>query len=95
MQARRAIFNRAAPPVRNDGVMNAPASEAVLLRLPDLADELGLPAAWLKERAALGEIPCLPISRRTVLYNLNAVRTALAELAATTRAEVSTHGGNV
>lgn len=53
-----------------------------LLNIHGLARELRLPAAWLQREADRGGIPVLRIGRRR-LFNLTAVKRALAERAAT------------
>lgn len=57
-----------------------------LLNLHGLARELRLPAAWLKDEAEHGRIPCLQIGRK-LRFNTEAVRAALAERAAQTMAK--------
>jgi len=53
-----------------------------LFNLIGLADELQLPAIWLREKAISGKIPCLFVGRKKMLFNLEAVKKALADLAA-------------
>ena len=57
-----------------------------VLNLYALAKELRLPAAWLKEQAISGRIPCLKIGRR-LRFNRVAVERALAILAGAEQAE--------
>jgi len=52
-----------------------------LCNLRGLAAELQLPREWLATEADAGRIPCLRIGRRR-LFNVDAVRRALAERAA-------------
>jgi hypothetical protein len=44
----------------------------------ELANELGLPLAWLKAEAKAGRIPSLQVARRQ-MFDANAVRAVLAE----------------
>jgi Helix-turn-helix domain len=53
-----------------------------LLSLPDLAEVLHLPEAWLKGEADAGRIPHLRIGKR-YRFNLGAVTRVLASRAAT------------
>lgn len=53
-----------------------------LFNLIGLAEELQLPAKWLKEQAKAEKIPCLFIGRKKMRFNLEAVKEALADLAA-------------
>ncbi len=53
-----------------------------LVNINGLALSLRLPVAWLKRETMAGRIPCLKIGRRC-LFNVDAVRKALAERAAT------------
>ncbi len=53
----------------------------------ELANELGLPVAWLKDEAQAGRIPCLRIGKRLV-FNAEAVERTLVE-----RAGESIHEG--
>jgi hypothetical protein len=48
----------------------------VLLSLHRLAARLSLPAAWLKEEALAGRIPCLRVGRK-LLFNVEAVEQTL------------------
>lgn len=57
-----------------------------LLNLRKLAIKLGLPVEWLADHAESGDIPCLQVGEK-LLFNLEAVKSALAERAA--RADVS------
>lgn len=50
-----------------------------------LARELRLPREWLITEADAGRLPCLRVGKKR-LFNLNAVRVALAERAAATYA---------
>jgi len=52
-----------------------------LANIHRLASELRLPRHWLTIEADTGRIPCLRVGRRR-LFNINAVRAALAERAA-------------
>ncbi len=52
-----------------------------LINLLGLAGELQLPAVWLKEQALKGFIPCLFIGKK-IRFNVDAVKTVLADLAA-------------
>ena len=54
---------------------------SILLSLPDLADVLGLPKAWIKAEAEAGRIPHLKIGQR-YRFNHDAVVHKLAERAA-------------
>jgi hypothetical protein len=56
-----------------------------LLGLSGLAQELRLPRDWLRGEAIAGRLPCLRIGRR-FLFDLEAVRCALAQQAAASRA---------
>jgi len=58
---------------------NAPISLYALSR------ELRLPAAWLRAEAAAGRLPCLQVGRR-LLFDLDAVKSALASRAAVEKA---------
>lgn len=60
------------------------------VRLLTLARDLNLPSAWLRDEALAGRIPCLRVGR-TLLFNLDAVRKALDERAAS--ADASENGG--
>jgi hypothetical protein len=51
-----------------------------------LSLDVGLPAPWLREQALRGAIPCLRVGKR-FLFNLGAVREALARLAAASRVD--------
>ena len=53
-----------------------------LLNLRELAIKLGLPVEWLADQAESGDIPCLRVGTRR-RFDLQAVRDALAEQAAT------------
>ena len=52
--------------------------------LNDLSDRTGLSAAWLKQEADSGRLPCLLVGRRR-MFDPVAVRAALAGLAAKSR----------
>jgi hypothetical protein len=54
------------------------------LSLHQLARQLRLDRAWLKREALSGRIPCLRVGRK-LLFELAAVKGALAERAATSR----------
>lgn len=56
----------------------------MLLPLNRLAGQLRLPAGWLRTQAISGRIPCLRVGRR-LLFNPEAVRRALADLAAVSK----------
>jgi hypothetical protein len=43
---------------------------------------VGVPATWLKEQAKAGNVPCLRIGKRKLFFNINAVRSALENMAA-------------
>jgi L-lysine 2,3-aminomutase len=60
-----------------------PAMKKKILNLYACARELDVPVGWLKEMADLDRIPCLRIGKRIVRFNPEAVREAIAELAAT------------
>jgi hypothetical protein len=49
-----------------------------------LANELKLPKDWLREEATAGRLPCLRIGKR-LLFNIGAVKQALADRAGTSR----------
>ena len=53
-----------------------------LIRLYTLATALQLPRLWLRDEAIAGRIPCLRAGKQ-LLFNLEAVRAALAARAAT------------
>lgn len=55
-----------------------------LRNIHGIARELRLPRQWLAREADAGRVPCLRVGRQR-LFNLNAVRAALAERAATIR----------
>ena len=57
-----------------------------LVNLRELAIRLGLPVEWLADRAESGDIPCLKVGEK-LLFNLEAVTSALAEQAATVTVE--------
>ena len=50
------------------------------ISLQELAQSLGLPAAWLKTEAEAGRIPCLRAGRR-LLFNAEVVEQTLMERA--------------
>lgn len=52
------------------------------MNLAGLARELRLPREWLMVEADAGRLPCLRVGRKRI-FNLEAVRAALAERAAT------------
>jgi hypothetical protein len=54
------------------------------LSLHQLARRLRLDREWLKHEALAGRLPCLPVGRK-LLFELEAVKQALAERAASTR----------
>jgi hypothetical protein len=58
-----------------------------LIRLDDLAEQTGLPAAWLQREADGGRIPCLLVGRSR-MFDRNAVLHVLAERAAAAAREV-------
>lgn len=72
-------------------------STASFVRIHELAEVLRLPADRLKGMAREGTIPCLRIGRH-FLFNIDAVRAALAEMAAKSRAtpagEEATHASS-
>ena len=53
-----------------------------LLNLPECAKAIGAPVGWLKDKANAGKVPCIRFRKRKYLFNLNAVRRTLAEMAA-------------
>lgn len=59
-----------------------------LCNLRGLASELQIPREWLATEADAGRIPCLRIGHRR-LFNLDAVRRALADRAAVQYSEDS------
>jgi hypothetical protein len=58
-------------------------SDNDLLNVHGVARVLRLPVAWVKSQADSGVLPCLRIGRQR-LFNIHAVKAALAERAATT-----------
>jgi len=46
------------------------------------ASRVGVPVKWLREKALVGKIPCLKISKSRLLFNIEAVKQALLDLAA-------------
>jgi hypothetical protein len=66
-----------------DGVFEMPEIEKALelLTLMRMASRLGVPAAWLRERAAAGEVPCLRAGNRW-LFRPDVVVPAVAAMAA-------------
>ncbi len=60
-----------------------------LRNIHGLARELRLPREWLASEADAGRLPCLRIGHRR-LFNVDAVRRALAERAALTTMESTT-----
>jgi len=62
--------------------MSKPQPSAELASLCVCASHVGVPAKWLKERAIAGDIPCLRIGKRRLLFNIAAVKAALACMAA-------------
>lgn len=63
---------------------------SIPVRLLTLARDLNLPATWLRAEALAGRIPCLRVGR-TLLFNVDAVRKALDDRAAS--ADASETGG--
>lgn len=53
-----------------------------LYNLYGCSRKLRIPAKWLKEKTKSGDIPCLRIGKRGYFYNIEAVKAALAKLAA-------------
>ncbi len=53
-----------------------------LLNLYECANRLNLPPKWLKEAARNGVVPCLRLGKRNVRFHPDAVRRAVAALAA-------------
>lgn len=53
-------------------------NEKRLYNLLGLSRQLGLPVSWLKAEARAGNIPCLHISKRKMLFDLKAVERTLA-----------------
>lgn len=64
-----------------DITINAMSSKK-LLNLYGCAAELDVPAGWLKTAAVDGRVPCLWMGKRILRFNAEAVREAIAELAA-------------
>lgn len=46
------------------------------------ASAVGVPVKWLRAKALAGKIPCLKISKSQLLFNVDAVKKALLDLAA-------------
>jgi len=53
-----------------------------LYNLQGIARKLNLPPKWIKEQVEAGNIPCLRVTKRRTLFNLSAVKKALANMAA-------------
>jgi hypothetical protein len=62
----------------------AAAAGSAPVNLIGLAARTHLPAAWLRAEALAGRLPCLRVGRK-LLFNVEAVRAALYERAATAR----------
>lgn len=58
-----------------------------VLNLYECANQLQLPAKWLKHNALAGKIPCLKIGKRDIRFNPEAVQKAIEQLAANGRVE--------
>ncbi len=58
-----------------------------LKNLIGCAREFGVPVKWLREKALVGKIPCLKISKSRLLFNIEAVKQALLDLAAEGRTD--------
>lgn len=56
-----------------------------LLTLPQMARELGVAKNWLRAHADSGHVPCLKAGKHRYLFNVDAVRDALAQQAAQPR----------
>ena len=54
-----------------------------LIGLLGCAARLGVPAKWLREKALAGELPCLRIGKRKLLFDAASVEAALLRIAAT------------
>jgi len=61
---------------------NSSMSKEELHNLSSTASKVGVPLKWLKWAALTGKVPCLKISNSRMLFNLDAVKKALADLAA-------------
>ena len=59
-------------------------SKRELLGLVGCASRLGIPPKWLKTKALSGEVPCLRIGNRKLLFDLSCVKAALLRMAAST-----------
>ena len=55
-------------------------NEDKLYNLAGVSELLRLPPSWIKKQVSAGKIPCLRVGRR-MLFNIDAVREALADLA--------------
>lgn len=64
-------------------------AENPLTTVHETAEALGVPVRWLKAEATAGRVPCLRVSARQTFFNLEAVRSALAEQAAENRLEAA------
>lgn len=53
-----------------------------LLNLPTCASRLGVPVKWLKDAAKAGLVPCLRVDKRKLRFEVNAVKAAMAKMAA-------------
>jgi hypothetical protein len=58
----------------------------ILVGLVSCASRLGIPPAWLKEKALTGDVPCLHVGKRRLLFNVASVEAALVRLASGERA---------
>lgn len=60
---------------------NVGMTKNMLIEVVPLAKHLGIPAAWLRDEAKQGRLPCVNAGG-VLLFNLRAVKRALAERAA-------------
>ena len=63
-----------------DTIVTMKDKKSNLTNLLGLAEELQLPAAWLKKQAVNGLIPCLFIGRK-MRFNVETTKKALADMA--------------
>lgn len=52
-----------------------------LYNISGTANAVGVPVKWLRAKALAGKIPCLKISKSQFLFNVDAVKKALLDLA--------------
>ena len=69
-------------------------SDEVFVNIHGLARILQLPCEWLKAEANAGRLPCLRIGNR-FRFNVDAVKSALAEQAATVAIEPKKPEGEI